>query len=123
MYLVDTNVLILALEEVEADKSFLKQAISKKQLYLSVVSVSEFLSQASQEAKDKLEGLILHFPVLPVDLETARIASSYRQDFLKQRRGQLLDYFLAAQAKLKGLTLVTHNKADFPMRDIKVITP
>ena len=123
MYLVDTNVLILALEEVEADKSFLKQAISKKQLYLSVVSVSEFLSQASQEAKDKLEGLILHFPVLPVDLETARIAASYRQDFLKQRRGQLLDYFLAAQAKLKGLTLVTHNKADFPMRDIKVITP
>ena len=123
MYLVDTNVLILALGKVEADKSFLKQAISKKQLYLSVVSVSEFLSQASQEAKDKLEGLILHFPVLPVDLETARIASSYRQDFLKQRRGQLLDYFLAAQAKLKGLTLVTHNKADFPMRDIKVITP
>lgn len=123
MYLIDTNVLILGLQSIEPDKSFLKKAISRKKLYLSAVSVGEFLSQASTEAEDKLSELIIRFPVLPVDLETAKVAASYHKYFLKKKRIQLLDYFLAAQAKLNNLTLVTHNKTDFPMKDIKIISP
>jgi len=42
---------------------------------------------------------------------------------LKTKRVHLLDCFLAAQAKINKLTLVTHNKSDFPMKDIKVISP
>lgn len=123
MYLVDTNVLILALKSIEPDKSFLKRIISQKKLYLSVISVGEFLSQATTEAEDKLNKLIVRFSVLPIDLEVAIVAASYRKNFLKKRRIQLLDYFIAAQAKLSHLTLVTNNKADFPMKDIKVISP
>ncbi len=123
MYLIDTNVLILALKSIEPDKSFLKRVISQKKLYLSAVSVGEFLSQATTEAEDKFNKLIVRFPVLPIDLEVARVVASYRKDFLKQKRIQLLDYFLAAQAKLHSLTFVTNNKADFPMKDIKVISP
>lgn len=123
MYLIDTNVLILALKSTEPDKSFLKKVISRKKLYLSAVSVGEFLSQATTEAEGKLNKLIAQFLVLPVDLEVARVAASYRKNSLKQKRIQLLDYFLAAQAKMYKLTLVTHNKADFPMKDIKVISP
>lgn len=123
MYLIDTNVLILALKSIEPGKSFLKRAISQKRVYLSAISVGEFLSQATTEAEDKLNKLIGRFPVLPIDLEVARVAASYRKNFLKKRRIQLLDYFLAAQAKMQDLTLVTNNKADFPMKDIKVISP
>lgn len=123
MFLVDTNVLILALKSIEPDKTFLKKIISRKKLYLSAISVGEFLSQAAIEAEEKFNKIINKFPVLPVDLEVARIAALYRKDFLKQKRIQLLDYFLASQAKLNNLTLVTHNKADFPMKDIKVISP
>lgn len=123
MYLVDTNVLILALKSIEPDKSFLKRVISQKKLYLSAISVGEFLTQATKEAEDKLNKLTVRFPVLPIDLEVARVAASYRKNFLKRRRIQLLDYFLAAQAKMQNLTLVTNNKADFPMKDIKVISP
>lgn len=123
MYLVDTNILILGIQAIEPDKSFLKKIISKKQLNLSVICVGEFLSQASEEAAIKFNHLLDTFPILSVDLETAKVAAEYRKKFLKTRRIQLLDYFLAAQAKLNKLTLITHNKSDFPMSDIKVITP
>lgn len=124
MYLIDTNVLILALKSMEPDKSFLKRVISQKRLYLSVISVGEFLSQATQEAKDKFDKLLIKSPILPVDLETARVAAEYRKQLLqKSRRNLLIDCFLAAQAKIHNLTLVTNNKADFPMKDIKIISP
>ncbi|MBI2596492.1 type II toxin-antitoxin system VapC family toxin [Candidatus Daviesbacteria bacterium] len=123
MYLLDTNVLILGIKAQNPDKSFLEKVISRKQLSLSVITVSEFLAQALQAEEKKINKLILRFPILPVDLEIAELAAHYRKKFLKTRRVQLLDYFLAAQAKINHLTLVTNNKADFPMKDIKIISP
>ncbi len=123
MYLFDTNVLILAIKAQEPDKSFLEKVISKRQLFLSAISVGEFLSKASDEEEEKLNSLIIRFPVLSVNLEVAKLAAQYRKKLLKQKRIQLLDYFLAAQAKLNHLTLVTNNKKDFPMQDIKIISP
>lgn len=123
MYLFDTNVLILAIKGIDPDKSFLKKAISRKQVCISAISVGEFLSQAERESESKFNSLAKQFPILIIDLETARVAAQYRKRFLKTRRAQLLDYFLAAQAKLNNLTLVTHNKANFPMKDIKVVSP
>lgn len=123
MYLLDTNVLILAIKGSEPDKNLLKYVISKSKLYLSIISVTEFLSQASEEEEMKFNKLIERFPILYIDLETAKLAAEYRKRFLKTRRIQLLDYFIAAQAKLHKLTLVTRNIADFPMRDIKIISP
>lgn len=123
MFLLDTNVLILGLKAQEPEKSFVEKIISKKTLYLSVIVISEFLSQASEEAEQKFNRLIAKFPILSVDLETAQLAAQYRKEFLKIRRAQLLDYFLAAQAKLNHLTLVTNNTSDFPMKDIKIVVP
>ncbi|KKR80914.1 MAG: putative ribonuclease VapC [Candidatus Daviesbacteria bacterium GW2011_GWA1_41_61] len=123
MYLVDTNVLILAISKQDPDYSFLQKIITKKQLILSVIPVAEFLSQSSEGEDMELERLLAAFQVLGVDLKVAQLAGEYRKKFLKQRRIQLLDYFIAAQAKLHNLTLVTNNKADFPMKDIKIISP
>ncbi len=123
MYLVDTNVLILAINKKEPDYSFLQQIIMKNELHLSVVSVGEFLSRSTFEEEEELEKLIKNFPVLLVDLETARLAAEYRKKFLKKKRIQLLDYFIAAQAKLNNLILITRNIVDFPMKDIKIKMP
>lgn len=123
MYLPDTNVLILAIDKKEPDHGFLKQIILKNKLYLSVVAISEFLSRATSGEEEEIEEIIKHFPVLSIDLETAKLAAEYRKKFLKVKRIQLLDYFIAAQAKLNTLTLVTNNKSDFPMKDIKIISP
>ncbi|MBI2086242.1 PIN domain-containing protein [Candidatus Daviesbacteria bacterium] len=123
MYLVDTNILIQAINQIEPDYGFIQKIILKNQLYLSVIVVGEYLSRATPEEEKEIEKLIVNFPVLSVNLEEARLAGLYRKKFLKTKRGMLLDYFLAAQAKLNDLILATHNKSDFPMKDIKIITP
>lgn len=123
MYLVDTNILIPAIAQKEPDYSFLQKIISKNQLYLSVICIGEYLSKATVEEESEIDKLVQNFPPLSVDLNIARLAASYRKKFWKAKRILLLDYFLAAQAKLNDLTLVTHNKSDFPMRNIKIITP
>lgn len=123
MYLIDTNVLILGIKAQRPDSDLLEKIIRKKQLYLSVVSIAEFLSNASEEEEEKLKKLIPLSHILTIDLEVAYSASKYRKEFLKRKRIQLLDYFIAAQAKLNNLTLVTRNTTDFPMKDVKVVSP
>ncbi len=124
MYLPDANVFIKALYGVEPDASFLRKAIEKKRLYISVVSTAEFFAKTAKKEKEKFERLLVRFPNLPIDLEIARLAAEYRTQFSrKTKRIFLLDCFLAAQAKVHHLTLVTNNRSDFPMKDIKVILP
>ncbi len=123
MYLLDTNILILGIKGLDPDKTFLEKVLAQRHVHISIISVAEFLSQASEDAESKFNQIIENFPVLLIDLETARLVAEYRKKFLKKKRIQLLDYFIAAQAKLHDLTLVTRNISDFPMKDIKVIIP
>jgi predicted nucleic acid-binding protein len=101
-----------------------KRKVEQNLLSLSVIPVSEFLVGAKDEERIVIEPLIDLFGVLPIDLATARVAVDYRRKYaLKTKPPYLLDCFLAATAKVHNLTLVTHNTADFPMKDIKIIDP
>lgn len=123
MFLPDTNIFILGLQGHNPEATFLKKAIQSKRLCISVVVIGEFLSKVRDENAEAFYILLNIFEVLPIDREVATVAAQLRQVGLKTKRVYLLDCFLAAQAKLNNLTLVTNNKADFPMRDIKVIVP
>ena len=81
----------------------------------------EFLAKATIQEEEVFEALLTEFTILSVDIEVAKIAAGYRKESLKVKRGQMLDCFLAAQAKLHNLTLVTNDKDDFPMKDIKIL--
>lgn len=122
-YLPDTNIFVLAAKGIPAQSRFLINAIKKGQVVISVVAVGEFLAQATTEEEKSFEGLLSELDILPVSLEVARMAAKYRKQSLKNKKVYMLDCFLAAQAKLYNLTLVTQNKADFPMKDIKIISP
>lgn len=124
MFLPDSNIFIRAIKGEEPEASFLGKHMKNGKLFISVVVVSEFLVKAKDNEVEFFERLLEKFTVLQVDLEVSRIAADYRKLFVKRtKRTILLDCFLAAQAKVNHLTLVTNNKADFPMKDIKVITP
>lgn len=123
MFLIDTNVVIRAIAGYEPDARFLRKAIERNKVSLSCITVAEFLTQASKKEEEVFERLLQTFPVFPIDEETARIAASYRRRFLKITRAKLLDFLLAAQAKVHNETLVTNNRSDFPMRDIQVVAP
>lgn len=123
MFLPDTNIFILGLRGAEPEATFLKKAIENKRLCISVVVIGEFLSKIRKQDTKSFNSLVNIFKILPVDQDVARVAAQLRQESLKTKRAYLIDCFLAAQAKIHNLTLVTNNKADFPMKDIKVISP
>ncbi|MFH1713066.1 MAG: PIN domain-containing protein [Candidatus Jacksonbacteria bacterium] len=124
MFLVDTNILIYAALDIEPVGFLFQKWVERKQLSLSVIPVSEFLAGIKSKEELAIEPLIAQLDVWPIDLKIARIAAEYRRQFaVKSKPPYLLDCFLAATAKLHNLILVTHNTADFPMKDIKIIDP
>lgn len=122
-YLPDTNIFIRAAKGYFPEAEFLSKAIKDKQIMISSIVIGEFLAKAGVKEEKTFENLLSGFSILIVDLEVARIAAKYRKRSLKTKRVYMLDCFLAAQAKLNNLILVTNNKADFPMKDIKIIAP
>lgn len=123
IYLPDTNIFIASAKGFSPEAEFLSKIINKKQVMISSVVAAEFLARASDQEQKTFEPFLSEFKILNIDIEIARTAAEYRKQSLKTKKVHLLDCFLAAQAKLHGLTLVTNNKADFPMKDIKIITP
>lgn len=122
-YLPDTNILIRAFNGLEAESELLNNIIQAESLFISAVVVAEVLSQANVSELTSLEKLLKIFPVLIIDENTARLAAKYRKESFKTKRVHMLDCFLAAQAKLNNLVLVTNNKADFPMEDVRIMIP
>lgn len=122
-YLPDTNIFIRAAKGYSPESEFLTKLIKKKQIKISSIVAGEFLSKATIQEEKAFEKLLNEFIILSVNVDTARIAAKYRKTSLKTKRVHLLDCFLAAQAKLSNLTLVTNDISDFPMTDIKVIVP
>lgn len=123
-YLLDTNIFIKAFVNSQAEKKMLFQTIKSNKLHISVIVVAEFLARANSKEKAKFRRLMNRFDVILIDRDVAIQASKYRHQLLvKSKRTIMLDCFIAAQAKLYNLTLVTNNKADFPMKDIKVVLP
>ncbi|MBI2596579.1 PIN domain-containing protein [Candidatus Daviesbacteria bacterium] len=122
-YLPDTNIFIRAAKGYSPESELLSKLIKKKQIKISSIVAGEFLSKATSQEEKAFEKLLNEFIILSVNLDAARIAAKYRKMSLKTKKVHLLDCFLAAQAKLNKLTLITHNKSDFPMTDVQVITP
>ncbi len=123
-YLLDTNVILEAFwgKKRVADK--VGEWIESGKIVISVVCMAEILSKSSKKEEEMLRMLIKKFGVLEINQEIAELAGKYRFEFLrKKKRVYLLDCFIAATAKLHGLTLVTRNVKDYPMKDIKVLNP
>lgn len=122
-YLPDANIFIRATKGDYRESNFLKKAIEKKEIVISSVVVAEFLVKADGKEERVFKELLSVFPVISIDGEVAKLSAKYRKESLKIKRVQMLDCFLAAQAKIHNFTLVTNNKADFPMKDIRIVTP
>lgn len=122
-YLPDANIFIRAAKGDPAASKFLDKAVKKGKIVISSVVIAEFLVKSDSQEERSFKSLLTAFPIVPVDANVAELAAKYRRESLKTKRVQMLDCFLAAQAKLNNLTLVTHNKSDFPMKDIRIISP
>lgn len=124
LILPDTNVLITGLAGHDPIAKHLTQWIQNGQLLLSVVTIAEYLSKATNLEEKIFSSLYDQIPILDIDLATAQLAAYFRKKYLTQKLSlRLPDCFLAAQAKISGAAFVTFNIRDFPIPEISVLDP
>ncbi len=119
--LIDASILI----EAERGKLDLEPHVARRpddESFLSVITASELLhgvhraAQPEQRARRSafVEGVLERFPLLPVDLATARAHAQVWAELAKA--GTLIgphDLWLAATCIAHGLTMVTANLREF----------
>jgi len=119
--LIDASVLI-EWERGRLDVAERVNGRSDEEFFLSVITASELL-HGVHRATDRgirarrsafVEAVLGEFPVLPLEMLTARIHAELWADLAA--RGELVgahDLWLAATAVARGLTLVTGNEREF----------
>ena len=123
MFIPDTNVLIHAFLGMEPYASWLVENIKSKKILLSTIVLAEFLSGANEEEEIAIIKLSNIVEVLPIDRKIAQIGGKYRKKYSKKtKKVWLIDCLIAATCKVYGATLVTYDKKDYPMKDIKITT-
>jgi tRNA(fMet)-specific endonuclease VapC len=119
--LIDASVLI-QYERGRIDLESRHNGHEEEEFFLSVITASELLhgvhrardSQTRSRRAVFVESVLERFPILPIDLSTARIHSQLSADLAAA--GTLIgphDLWLAATALAQGLALVTANLREF----------
>ena len=119
--LIDSSIFI-NIERSGTDVSAFIKGREEEEAFLSVISASELLHGVHRAVSPKtkakrlafVEGVLAAFPVLAIDLATARSHAQLWADLA--RRGKMIgvhDAWLAATCLAHGLRLATFNVRDF----------
>lgn len=123
MFVPDTNIIIQAFLGNEPYASWLVENIKERKMLLSAVVLAELLSGATKDEENSITKMLNIMEVLSVDKKVAQIGGEYRRKFNKKtKKVWLMDCLIAATCKVNNATLVTHDKKDYPMKDIKILS-
>jgi predicted nucleic acid-binding protein len=120
-YLIDTNLLILALRRRIDAIHLLKRLQTEGELHISVVTRTEILAGMHATEAERTMTLLSSLGNLPVDVASADQAG--RWIYAYARKGIQLsvpDAMIGATAMTHGLTLVTTNAKHFPIPEVSV---
>lgn len=124
-YLLDSTVLIAHLRGDEVVARFLLDRLRRDDtLWTSCVGVAEVERGVKPKDRRRVSALLDRLSYLPTTREAAWRAGRYRTDFA--RRGRTLsfpDALVAGTARAHGAVVLTHDIRDFPMRDLRVVSP
>lgn len=122
--LPDTNILIAYFLRKEPAASLVKEAIIRRKILFSVITVAEFLIKASLRETSTLNKILNEFGAVDINREIMNQAVAYRkQTERKTKKVYLLDCFLAATAKIHKAGIITEDTKDYPFNDIIIKTP
>ncbi len=120
--LLDSTVLIDALRNRRRRSDLLAELVRNgHQLTTSAINVGEVYSGMRPAEAADTEALLRYLEVFPLTAEIARNAGSLRYRWARQGRTLgLFDMIVAATALEYDLTLVTDNRKDFPLPELKL---
>ena len=119
--IIDTNIVVFW-EKDPSRVLYYIQGKEEEEFFISVISASELLHGIYRAAnpiinarrKAFVEGILTQFPILSIDLLTARTHAQLWANM--QATGQMIglhDSWIAAQCIARGYSLVTHNIREF----------
>jgi len=120
-YLLDTNVLILALRGQSLTLDLLDQLQEKGTLYISVITRTEILAGMHPHEERRTLNLLQALECLLVTPPIADQAGRWIYQYARQGiQLSIPDALIGATALHHGLTLVTTNAKHFPMPNLQL---
>lgn len=122
--LLDTDIVIFLLKKDQTRvERFLDLQEQSVIFLLSPLVVAEIYTGAFKREYPQIERFFDFCEHLQLDIETARLAGQYANQYRKAYQGiSLEDYLLAATAKRNKCPLWTGNRKHYPMTDITLFT-
>ena len=108
-FLIDTNILIYALNGEGACARFIQEHAPVSAINPIIHIETMAFPFPTSQAEDEANRLLAHFHMLPIDQAVIRQTINIRRD----QRIKLPDAIIAATAQANTLILVTHNIRDF----------
>ncbi len=123
--LVDTNLLIDALNGRRGRREFLGELVAQgHELASCAITIAEVYAGMRPNEARKTEAWLADTEYYETQRSTAKLGGELKYNWA--RKGHtlfLVDTLIAAVAIENGLTLATDNVKDFPMPELKILTP
>lgn len=115
-FLIDTDVLIDFFHHQPYAKVLIPNLVNKGSLFISTITIAELRAGFTKDqAKFFLSQLYDLVTIVDLDKEIAEIGGEFRFQYNRS----ITDMLIAATAIKRKCELVTRNKKDFPMKEIK----
>lgn len=122
LYLLDSDVIIEHFRNNPQTIKLINDLGKMSRIGVSVLTLIEVKSGARQEVEAKIEKFFNQAKTISVNLQIADLAANLMRDWKKKGKTlYLVDATIAATCLVNGLTLVTYNKRDYPMKELKML--
>ena len=120
--LFDTDILVDFFNDQEYARDIIGEVVVKDAIYMSILSVTELRAGFTpKQAELFLQRLYKIAIIVDISVEIAELAGKFRFEYgSKGKSLSTVDSLIAATAILGNFQLVTRNKKDFPMKELKL---
>lgn len=119
--LVDTDIFVDFFHDQKYAKELISRLVEERGIHVSILTITELRTGFTpKQAEFFLPKLYNMVTILTPTVEIAELAGKFRNEYkIKGKILSTVDTLIAATALIKDLPLVTRNKKDYPMPEIK----